>query len=159
MDGIIASYDPKKATGIVRTKDGKEFPFRKADWRESRAPRRNDRVDFEADGDKAKDVYFFQEEVKAALPAQKPAAIKFDIGLAAGGYAIVFFSAAIFDGLFHALDFDANDIIGLLVVLDLFTIASWIWGTQYKLMRGIATLCAALTTLMVALLVARHMLQ
>jgi hypothetical protein len=159
MDGTIVKYDPKKATGIIRTKDGKEFLFRKADWRESRAPRRNDRVDFEAGGDKAKDVYFFQEEDKAAPPPQKPAPVKFDIGLAAGGYAIVFFSAAIFDMIFHAIDLDANDIIGLLVVLDLFTIAAWIWGTQYKLMRGIATLFAALTTLMVALLVARHMLQ
>ncbi len=159
MDGIIVSYDPKKATGIVRTEDSKEFPFRKADWHESRAPRRNDRVDFEAEGDKAKDVYFFQEEDKAALPPKKAAAVSFDIGLAAGGYAIVFFAAAIFDTIFHAIDLDANDIIGLLVVLDLFTVAAWIWGTQYKLMRGIATLCAALTTLMVVLLVARHMLQ
>ena len=34
MDGTIVNYDPKKATGIIRTKDGKEFLFRKADWRE-----------------------------------------------------------------------------------------------------------------------------
>jgi hypothetical protein len=155
MDGIIVNYNLKKSTGIVRTGDGKEFPFRKADWHESRAPRRNDRVDFEVEGDKAKDVYLFQE----ALPPKKPAGIKFDVGLAAGGYGIFFFAAAILDALFDIIGLKPDDIIGLIVVLDLFTIAAWIWGTQYRLMRGIATLFAALTTLMVALLVARHMLQ
>ena len=37
------------------------FPFRKADWHESGAPRRDDRVDFEVEGDKATEVYYFQE--------------------------------------------------------------------------------------------------
>ena len=48
MDGIILNYDPKGATGIIKTEDGKMFPFKKADWQERRMPRPNDRVDFEA---------------------------------------------------------------------------------------------------------------
>lgn len=156
MNGIILNYDPKSATGIVRTEDGKMFPFHKSGWHESRAPQPGDKVDFEAEGEKAKDIYLFHEP----LPA-KAASIGsgFDLGLVAGGYAIVFFAAAIFDALFHALDLDANDMIGLLVLLDLLTLAAWIWGTKNKLMRGIATACAVSTTALGALLLARHALQ
>ena len=159
MDGIIVNYDPKSATGIVRTEDGKMFPFRKADWRESRAPRRNDRVDFEAEGDKAKDVYFFQEEAKRRHRPKSPRQLSSILASRPAAMPSSFSRRRFSMGSSMRLDFDANDIIGLIVVLDLFTIAAWIWGTQYKLMRGIATLFAALTTLMVALLVARHMLQ
>ncbi len=37
MDGIILNYDPKSATGIIKTEDGKLFPFKKADWQERRS--------------------------------------------------------------------------------------------------------------------------
>ncbi len=159
MDGIVVNYDPKSATGIVRTEDGKMFPFRKADWHESRAPRRDGRVDLEVEGDKATEDYYFQEQAKPAPETAAKGGGGLDIGLIAGGYAIVFFGAAIFDALFHAMELDANDLVALFVILDILTLAAWIWGTKYKLVRGFATLCAVSVTALALVIAARHMLQ
>jgi hypothetical protein len=84
------------------------------------------------------------------------AASSFDFGLIAGGYAVVFFSAAIFDGLFAILKLGPNDMVGLFVVLDILTAAAWIRGTNYKGMRGVATLFAVAVTGMAALILSRH---
>ncbi len=97
----------------------------------------------------------------AAKPGAKPVAFNivsdFDIGLVAGGYAIVFFATAIFDALFAVIKLDGNDMIGLFVVLDVLTAAAWIWGTKYKLMRGIATLFAVSVTALALFLFSRHL--
>ena len=157
MDGIILNYDPKSATGIIKTEDGKLFPFKKADWQERRMPRPNDRVDFEAAAGAATYICYVQEKdgaVQAKAAANTPATI--DIGLVAGGYSIVFFLAAIFDALTNIIGLLPNDIIGLFVVLDLITVASWIWGSNYKVMRGIATLFAVAVTGMAVFILVRH---
>src|SRR5208282_3690157 len=115
MDGIIVNYDPKSATGTIRTKDGQKFSFRKADWYENRSPRRNYHVDFQAEGETATGVCFFQKEKMAGAKAAPVAAsmrmAPLDFGLIAGGYAIVFFLAAIFDAFFNVIGLDPNDII------------------------------------------------
>jgi len=163
MDGIIHSYNPKSATGIIRTKDGQKFPFRRADWHESRAPRRNDRVDFQAEGEKATDVCFFQKENKAAPQAARTSALKsvapLDFGLVAGGYALVFLSAAIFDVFFNMIKLDANDIAGLFVILDILVIIAWISGSKFKVTRGVATFWAVAVTVLALVLLARHAIK
>ena len=67
MDGIILNYDPKSATGIIKTADGKLLPFKKADWQERRMPRPDDRVDFEAAEGAATYICYVQEKDDAAL--------------------------------------------------------------------------------------------
>jgi hypothetical protein len=160
MDGIILNYDPKSATGIIKTEDGKLFPFKKANWQERRMPRPNDRVDFEAAAGAATYICYVQEK-DDAVPAKTTAkaGVNIDIGLIAGGYAVVFFMAAIVDSLINLIGLDANDMIGLFVILDLVTVAAWIWGTNYKIMRGIATLCAVLVTALAVFILVRHGLQ
>ncbi len=163
MDGIIHSYNPKSATGVIRTKDGQKFSFRRADWHESRAPRRNDRVDFQAEGEMAADIYFFQNANKAAPQAARTSALKsqapLDFGLIAVGYGIVFFAAAISDVFFNIIRLDANDITGLFVILDILVIVAWISGTKFKLMRGVATLFAVAVTALALVILARHAIK
>ena len=157
MDGIILNYDPKSATGIIKTEDGKLFPFKKADWQERRMPRPDDRVDFEAEGGGATYICYVREEGDV-LPAKTTAktGVNIDLGQIAGGFAIAFFMAAIVDSLFNIIGLDANDMIGLFVILDLLTAAAWIWGTNNKVMRGIATVCAVLVTALAVLILVRH---
>jgi hypothetical protein len=80
-----------------------------------------------------------------------------DFGLIAGSYAVIFFAVAILDGLFAVLNLGPNDMVGLFVVLDLLTIAAWIRGTNYNIMRAIATFFAVAVTGMAALIISRHM--
>jgi hypothetical protein len=92
---------------------------------------------------------------RAANPAAKPAPFKpakFDLGMIAGGYTIVFFTVAIFDALYPLIKIDPNDMVGLIIVLDLLTAAAWIWGSENKMMRAIATLFAVCVTAMAALI-------
>ena len=92
------------------------------------------------------------------LPAKTTAktGVNIDLGQIAGGFAIAFFMAAIVDSLFNIIGLDANDMIGLFVILDLLTAAAWIWGTNNKVMRGIATVCAVLVTALAVLILVRH---
>ena len=157
MDGIIVNYDPKSATGIIRA-GGKTYPFKRADWQERRAPRIDDRVEFEAQNDSATQVYHMAEKDRLPIAPEKLAA-SFDLGLIAGGYAIVFFMAAIFDSLINVIGLDANDMIGLFVILDLLTLAAWIRGTNYRIMRTVATVCAVAVTGLAVFILLRHMLH
>ena len=143
---------------MIRTKDGRQFSFRKADWFESRAPRRNDRVDFQAEGDKAAGVYFFQESDRSARPS-KPASAPnsaLDLGLIAAGYAIVLFASAIFDAFFNVIGLDPGDIIALFVILDILVAAAWMFGSNFRLMRWIATIFATAVTALALVFLAKH---
>ncbi|MGC2600735.1 MAG: hypothetical protein WA384_05210 [Rhodomicrobium sp.] len=160
MDGIIVNYNPKSATGTIRAKDGQKFSFRKADWRESRSPRRNYRVEFQADGEEATGISFFQKENTAGAKAAQTTASwrpePFDLGLIAGLYAIGFFSAAILDVFFNVIRLERNDIIALFVILDILVAVAWISGSKFKLMRGVATFCAVAITGLFLVLLTRH---
>ncbi len=163
MDGIIVNYDPKSATGTIRIKEGQKFSFRKADWHESRSPRRNYRVDFQAEGGKATDIYFYQNEKVPDAKAAQMAALKppapLDFGLIAGGYAIVFATAAIADVFFNVIRLDGNDIIALFVILDILVVIAWISGSKYKLILGFATLFAVAVTGLSLYVLARHAIK
>jgi hypothetical protein len=80
-----------------------------------------------------------------------------DFGMIAGSYAIFFFAAAIFEALFAFIKLGPNDMIGLIVVLDLLTVIAWVRRTDYKLMRGIATLFAVAATGLVLLILRKHL--
>jgi hypothetical protein len=160
MDGIILNYDPKSATGIIKTEDGKMFPFKKADWQERRMPRPNDRVDFEAPAGAATCICYVQEKDDAVQDkATAKAGVNIDFGLVAGGFAIAFFMAAIVDSLLNLIGLDANDMVGLFVILDLLTVAAWIWGTNHRIMRIVATVCAVSVTALAVFILVRHGLQ
>ena len=160
MNGVILNYDPKSATGIIRTEDGKMLPFKKADWQERRLPRPDDLVDFEVEAGVATYICYRKEE-DDAIPVKtaEKAVVKLDIGLMAGGYSIAFFLAAIIDVLTNIIGLDASDMVGLFVILDLLTAAAWVWGTNYRLMRGIATVCAVAVTGLAVFILLRHTLQ
>ena len=133
------------------------FPFKKADWQERRMPRPNDRVDFEAPAGSATYICYVQEKDDAvSAKTNAKAGVSIDIGLIAGSYAIAFFMTALVDSLFNIIGLDANDMIGLFVVLDLLTVAAWIWGTNYRIMRIIATVCAVAVTTLAVLILVRH---
>jgi hypothetical protein len=157
MDGVIVKYDPKSATGIIRS-DGKMYQFKRAGWQERRAPRIDDKVEFEAENDSATQIYHMAEKDRLPTAAEKIAA-SFDLGLIAGGYAIVFFLAAIVDSFINVIGLDANDMIGLFVILDLLTLAAWMRSTNYRIMRIVATVFAAAVTGLAVLILVRHTLQ
>ncbi len=157
MDGIILNYDPKSATGIIRA-GGKMYPFKRADWQERRAPRIGDKVEFEVENDSATQIYHTFEKDRVPTTPETIAA-SFDLGLISGGYAIIFFLAAIIDSLLNVMNLDANDMVGLFVILDILTLAAWIRGTNYRIMRGIATLFAVAVTALAVFILVRHMLQ
>jgi hypothetical protein len=158
MNGVIVNYDQRSGTGIIQTADGKMFPFGKADWRPSLLPRRNDKVEFAEKNGKAAEVNFplGQEPAGANL---RRAAASFDAGLIAGAYAIMFFAAAIANAFFNLIEIDANDIVGLTVILVLLTLASWIWGSGYKIMRLIASIFAGSVTVLAAIILIRHFMH
>lgn len=162
MNGIILSYSPKTATGIIRANDGEKFSFRRADWREGRSPRRNDRVDFSPDGENATDIYFFQKEKKTApLPSKTvlESGAVLDFGLIAAGYGIIFFGAAVLDVFFNIIRLDGNDIIGLFIILDILVAVAWISGTKFKPARTLATVFAGLTTALAIIILGSHALH
>ncbi len=129
-------------------------------WYESRSPRRNYRVEFQAEGEKATDISFFQKEntadAKAAQTTSLGRPAPLDLGLIAGAYAIAFFAAAIFDVFFNVIRLERNDIIALFIILDILVVIAWISGSKYKLMRGLATLFAVAVTTLSLVLLARH---
>jgi hypothetical protein len=80
-----------------------------------------------------------------------------DFGMIAGSYATVFFTVSIFEGLFAILKLTPNDFVGLIVILDILTVIAWIRQTNYKLMRGIATLAAVSVTALVLAMLRKHL--
>jgi hypothetical protein len=49
--------------------------------------------------------------------------------------------------------------VGLFIILDLLTVAAWIWGTKYRIMRIVATVCAVSVTALAVFILVRHGLQ
>lgn len=155
MDGVILNYDPKSATGIIRA-GGKMYPFKRADWQERRAPQSGDKVEFEVADDSAVQVCHQLEEDRLPTATEK-IATSFDFGLIAGGYAIVFFFVSIVDSLMNVIRLDANDMVGLFVILDILTLAAWIRGTNFRIMRTVATVFAVAVTALAAFILLRHL--
>jgi hypothetical protein len=164
MDGIVVNYDPKSQTGIVLS-DGEMYPFRKADWRASLAPRRKDRVEFAVEGRLAKHIRFPQGREPADAALRRIAA-GFDFGLMAGVYAVAFLVSAslvaILNVLLSMVEIDESEIgilIAASVILVLLTAAAWIWGTSYRGMRTVASGVAISATGVAVFILVKNALQ
>lgn len=72
MKGIVLGYDAEAADIVVRADNGRRYRFLPADWRDRASPRKGDPVDFEPDGDRARDVYL--AEPSRHLETARPAA-------------------------------------------------------------------------------------
>ena len=57
MKGQILDFSVQENTGTVSGEDGKRYHFAGAEWKEDRSPSRGMTVDFDTDGDHAKEVY------------------------------------------------------------------------------------------------------
>jgi hypothetical protein len=57
MKGIVLGYDTEAEAIVLRADNGRRYRFQAADWRERGSPRKGDPVDFEPDGDRAREVY------------------------------------------------------------------------------------------------------
>jgi|GEM_PF-879031 len=57
MKGIVLGYSAEAEAIVVRADDGRRYRFQAGDWRERAAPRKGDAVDFEPEGERARDVY------------------------------------------------------------------------------------------------------
>ena len=57
MKGKVLGFDPASGTGAINGDDGKRYKFTAADNKSPQPLKPNDSVDFEADGDSAKDIY------------------------------------------------------------------------------------------------------
>ena len=57
MKGQIIDFSIQENSGIISAEDGIRYRFQGAGWRGDRPPSRGTAVDFEADGNNAKDVY------------------------------------------------------------------------------------------------------
>ena len=64
MTGKILGFDIANNTGTVSGDDGKRYKFSKDDWKESIAPQKEIKVDFDiAEGGIAKDIYQVKDSV------------------------------------------------------------------------------------------------
>ncbi len=165
MDGIILNYDRKSATGVVKALDGRLFAFKAGEWRGRLLPRRNDRAEFEAEGGEARNIHFPQGW-EPAVAALRKAADSFDMGYIAGVYAIVFFLAVILIGILDVslsmVGIDEGDIqilFAAFVILDILTVAAWMWGSNYKKMRAFASIVAGGGTVVLAAVLVKYALQ
>lgn len=74
MKGIVLGYDARSRLTVLRGEDGRRYGFVPADWRDQRAPRKRDVVDFEPDGHRARDVFVLEAANGAPAPAAAAAA-------------------------------------------------------------------------------------
>ncbi|MGO8954928.1 MAG: hypothetical protein ACLPWS_18570 [Rhodomicrobium sp.] len=151
MNGVIKAYDPKTGSGVIRMAGGLKFAFEKGDWHEIKLPAIGDRVDFQVNGKNATEVYLFPRKDRPA------AARALDFGLIAGGFAIVFMSAIIVDVFFNILKLKPNDMVGLGIILYILVIISWVQGTNYKIVRGMATAYVLLATALALPIIINHL--
>jgi len=57
MKGKILDYSIQNSSGIISGEDGNRYEFTNAEWKNDKAPKVNQRIDFEADGKNAKGIY------------------------------------------------------------------------------------------------------
>ncbi|WP_436640373.1 hypothetical protein [Microbaculum sp. FT89] len=57
MKGVVLGYEIETETIVLRADSGRRYRFQVTDWRDRGSPRKGDSVDFEPDGDRARDVY------------------------------------------------------------------------------------------------------
>jgi uncharacterized membrane protein YhaH (DUF805 family) len=62
MKGNVIGFDPDTNTGAISGHDGKRYDFVTAEWHGHSQPRHGDVVDFQADGDRAAQIYLVDAE-------------------------------------------------------------------------------------------------
>lgn len=71
MKGIVLGYNAEADAIVLRGDNGRRYRFQSADWRERTSPRKGDPVDYEPDGDHARDVYLAESgrQLETATPS------------------------------------------------------------------------------------------
>lgn len=72
MKGRILDFSVQENTGVVSGEDGKRYHFGGADWRGDRPPARGVTVDFDAEGNSAKEVYVALGTASEGLASGSP---------------------------------------------------------------------------------------
>ena len=57
MKGKILDYNFQESRGIISADDGNRYSFENSQWKGTQSPKVNQIVDFEIDGQNAKDIY------------------------------------------------------------------------------------------------------
>ena len=57
MKGTVLGFDATAGRAVLRAEDGKRYSFSGADWRDARPARKGDLVDFEPEGEIARDIF------------------------------------------------------------------------------------------------------
>jgi hypothetical protein len=65
MKGNVIGFDPDTNTGAISGHDGSRYDFAMVDWRGNQQPRHGDAVDFQAQGQRATQIYLLQAEYVA----------------------------------------------------------------------------------------------
>lgn len=74
MKGKVLGFDPASGTGAITGDDGKRYKFTTADNKSPQPLKPNDSVDFEVDGDNAKDIYAVKTGFSLPTGGAAPAA-------------------------------------------------------------------------------------
>lgn len=74
MKGKVLGFDPASGTGAINGDDGKRYKFTTADNKSPQPLKPNDSVDFEVDGDNAKDIYAVKTGFSLPTGGAAPAA-------------------------------------------------------------------------------------
>ena len=70
MRGNVIGFDPDTNTGAISGFDGNRYDFVTQDWRGRSRPRHGDIVDFQADGQRGRDIYLIEAEYVAPTSGQ-----------------------------------------------------------------------------------------
>ena len=57
MKGTLLHYSSEEKTGVISAESGERYTFIGAEWKEDKVPKKNQKVDFIAEGKVAKEVY------------------------------------------------------------------------------------------------------
>ena len=72
MRGRVLGFDPASGSGAITGDDGKRYKFTTADNKSPQALKPEDVVDFEADGEQARDIYTVTPAARAPVGAGAP---------------------------------------------------------------------------------------
>jgi uncharacterized membrane protein YhaH (DUF805 family) len=64
MKGKILDYSIQESSGLISGEDGNRYKFSNSEWKADKAPKVNQKVDFEADGDEAKGIYLDSSNIQ-----------------------------------------------------------------------------------------------
>jgi len=72
MKGTILDYSIQNSSGLISGEDGKRYQFFNAEWKSDKAPKTNQKVDFEADDKIAKSIYLEPSKFSDMITTNSP---------------------------------------------------------------------------------------